>query len=211
MMRRLLCAAIVVLFGCGGDSDGLPFYRNSALTPEWPGASDHNAPAMHRVLAFELRNQHGAVVRDSILDGRVSIVHFFFATCGGVCPSTRANISRLLRSLPDSNIVVLSHSVQPEKDTVAALEAYAAMHSIRDPRWQLLTGMPTEMQRLARESYFVNLNDGRSYGSDRLAHTETVVLVDGARRIRGVYNGTLRLDMERLRDDIAVLRASDRS
>jgi protein SCO1/2 len=208
MMRRLVCAAVLLCAGCVGDPDGLPFYRTAALTPEWLAGPDRASPAVHRVSAFDLRNQHGAAVRDSILDGRVSIVHFFFATCGGVCPATRVNLAQLMRAVPDADVRILSHSVQPERDSVAALAAYAELHGIRDPRWQLLTGTRSEVERLARESYFVNLSDGRSYGTEQLAHTETVVLVDRQRRIRGVYNGTLPLDVERLRDDIAMLVSS---
>jgi protein SCO1/2 len=62
-----------------------------------------------------------------------------------------------------------------------------------------------EIEKVASQYYYANLNDGRSYGVTDLAHTETLYLVDGDRRIRGVYNGTLRLDVERLRDDAATL------
>lgn len=199
MKRRLWCAAVLLCASCVGEEDGLPFYSTAVLTPEW------TSPSAHRLSTFELRNQHGVAVRDSILDGRVSIVHFFFATCGGVCPATRSNLAALMRQVPDADVRVLSHSVQPERDSVAVLAAYAGMHRILDMRWQLLTGSRSEMERLARESYFVNLSDGRSYGTDQLAHTETVVLIDRQRHIRGVYNGTLQLDVDRLREDIAVL------
>ncbi len=207
MIRRLLCAALLATAACDAAiHDGLPFYRSAELTPEWISDAAAGSRSMHRVSRFALANQHGRIVRDSILDGRLSIVHFFVATCGGVCPVARNHMADLLRTLADSDLVVLSHSVQPERDTVPALAAYAKRHDIRDPRWQLLTGARTDMERLARDSYFVNLSDGRSYGTEQLAHTETVVLVDRERRIRGVYNGILKLDMDRLGDDVVSLR-----
>jgi len=84
----------------------------------------------------------------------------------------------------------------------AALQTYASLHHIKDARWHLLTGPRADIERLARDSYFVNLNDGTSYGVSNLAHTETLVLVDGQGRLRGMYTGSLPLDIARLSEDI---------
>jgi protein SCO1/2 len=187
-------------------SQSLPYFRTRELTPEWLDNATVSAASMHGVGSFALRDQHGVVVTDSVLDGHVTIVHFFFAECGGVCPMTQANLTRLLGAVTAGELQILSHSVQPERDTVQALAAYASRYGIEDRRWRLLTGPRTMIDALAGDSYFVNLRDGRSYGTTSLAHTETLVLVDGGRRIRGVYDGTLRLEMDRLAEDIGALR-----
>jgi protein SCO1/2 len=123
------------------------------------------------------------------------------------------NVQRLLSARPaDSTFQVLSYTVQPERDSVAALAAYAQHHQITDDRWRLLTAPWATIAELARTGYFVNLRDGTSYGTDDLAHTETLVLIDQETRIRGVYNATLALDMEQIARDVQRLedRASRR-
>ena len=161
---------------------------------------------MHRIADFRLTNQRREIVGGRSLVGKISISHFFFTQCAGVCPKTQPNLARVLRKVPDeSRVQILSHSVKPEEDSVAQLAAYAAEHHVTDRRWNFLTGSRGEMERLAKDSYFANLNDGRSYGVDDLVHTETVFLVDPHGRIRGVYNGTLELDMDRLVEDVRVL------
>ena len=94
--------------------------------------------------------------------------------------------------------------------SAAALREYAHEHRITDKRWVLLSGDRREIEKVAERYYYANLNDGRSYGVNDLAHTETLYLVDGDRVIRGVYNGTLRLDVERMREDIALLTAKQK-
>lgn len=205
-MKVWSIALLVALVGCAVRESSLPYYVSEQLTPEWMTDDAVNDSSMHTIADFSLTNQHGAAVTRRNLDGKISIAHFFFTRCAGVCPKTQPNLARVLRKFPgDSRIQILSHSVKPGEDSVARLVAYAAEHHVVDPRWNFLTGPRTEIERLARDSYFANLNDGRSYGINDLVHTETVFLVDPHGRIRGVYNGTLELDMDRLVDDMKVL------
>lgn len=219
---RALAATIVALFAltlasaCGRDSvtthSGLPFYRSKDLTPEWVSAEVADGGSMHRIPTFALTNQRSEVVTNEALSGRVTLVHFFYANCGRVCPRAVVSIQRLLQSMPsDSAFQVLSYTVQPERDSVAALAMYARHHDITDSRWQLLTGSWSAIEALATRGYFVNLRDGASYGTDDLAHTETLVLVDQNARIRGVYNATLALDMEQIVRDVKALEAAPRA
>jgi protein SCO1 len=187
--------------GCRQERGGLPFYVSRELTPEWVRSGE-----AHRIGDFKLTTNNGSVLNASALDNKISVVHFFFTECNGVCPKTQPNLAWLLVQFPsERRLQILSHSVKPERDSVAALQSYAAEHRITDPRWLLLTGSTAEIEKLAVESYYANLDDGRSYGVNDLAHTETVYLIDSGRHIRGVYNGTLRLDVEQLRDDIRLL------
>ena len=199
--------AVTIMCGaCSTTRDGLPYFRDQDLTPEWLSMRTASAPTMHRVHSFSLLDQRGRVVTEREIAGHVTVVHFFYATCARVCPRTQSSVARWLRAMPsDNRIQVLSHTVQPERDSVAALAEYATMHEIVDARWRLLTGPRTTIESLAATSYFVNLTDGRSYGTTDLEHTETLSLIDQQGRIRGIYNGTLQLDMERMADDARVL------
>lgn len=207
--RYVAPIALIALVACEQAHEGLPYYRSADLTPEWVSAATANAPSMHRVSAFAFLNQNGITVTDTTLRDRVTLVHFFYASCGRVCPRAFDSIQRMLAGMEtDSAFQVLSYTVQPERDSVAALKAYAELHHLTDGRWHLLTGPWDTVDKLARNSYFVNLRDGRSYGTDDLAHTETLVLIDKQSRIRGVYNATLPLDMQQAASDARTLLAS---
>jgi protein SCO1 len=202
-----LVAGFLMLGACGQKpQQGLPYYRSKALTPEWVGKAEAAGAEMHRIPAFAFASHRGEQVTERNLSGRVTLVHFFYASCGAVCPRSVSSIKRLLTTMAaDSTFQVLSYTVQPERDSVAALAAYASHHGIADARWQLLTAPFERVNQLATTGYFVNLRDGESYGTDNLAHTETLVLVDGQARIRGVYNATLSLDMEQIVRDARTL------
>jgi protein SCO1/2 len=205
-MKLRWIGLLVVLAGCGSRESSLPYYVSEQLTPEWMSDDAVSDSSMHTIADFSLTNQRGVTVTRANLNGKISIAHFFFTRCAGVCPKTQPNLAGLLRKFPgDPRIQILSQSVKPEEDSVAQLVAYATEHHVTDARWNFLTGSRSEIERLARDSYFANLNDGRSYGINDLVHTETVFLVDPHGRIRGVYNGTLELDIDRLVDDIKVL------
>jgi protein SCO1/2 len=199
-------ALLTLLNACQRPHDGLPYYRSRELTPEWLTTRTANAPDMHRIAPFAFTDHHGTTVTNRAFRGRVTLVHFFYTNCGRVCPRAFDSIARLLRQVPqDSTFQVLSYTVQPGQDSVAALKAYANQHALNDARWHLLTGPWGQVDSLAANSFFVNLHDGRSYGTDDLAHTETLVLVDPDARIRGVYNATLALDMEQIARDAGEL------
>ena len=205
-MKFVRFALLIAVAGCVSRESSLPYYVSEQLTPEWMTDAAVNDSPMHRITDFRLVNQRRETVTGRSLVGKISIAHFFFTQCAGVCPKTQPNLARVLRKFADdARIQILSHSVKPEEDSVAQLKSYAAEHHVTDFRWNFLTGPRGEIERLAKDSYFANLNDGRSYGTSDLVHTETVFLVDPRGRIRGVYNGTLGLDIDRLVEDIRVL------
>ena len=212
VVRMRWALALLMMGACRAvPHDGLPYYRTKELTPEWVSASTADGPRMHRVPAFSVSNHRGEVVTEQTLRGRVTLVHFFYASCGRVCPRAVGNVQRLLSARSnDATFQVLSYTVQPERDSVAALAAYAVHHQITDLRWQLLTAPWPTIAALADTGYFVNLRDGSSYGTDDLAHTETLVLIDQQARIRGVYNATLALDMEQIARDVTALEQPGR-
>ena len=213
---------VVSLLAAGGSNPGsngaiageadisdLPFYRSADLTPEWLPASAADAADMHRTSAFSFVDQHGAVVTDEDLTGRLTVANFFFTQCTGICPTTRAQMGWVREQFEgDERLVMLSHSVTPEHDTHQVLHDYAHSHSV-PAGWHLLTGTEADVLEVAARDYFVNLRDGADYGVENLQHTENVVLLDSHRRIRGVYNGTLRVEMHQLVEDIRVLMAEE--
>ncbi|MEM0960979.1 MAG: SCO family protein [Bacteroidota bacterium] len=207
-MRRTRILAFLVTLTAGAafafgaeDSRSLPAYQSADLTPEWIAPAE----ARHAVGSFHLSDQTGADVTEADLDGRVTVVSFFFARCTSICPSLRSNLSDVQTAFhTDDRVQILSHTVMPETDSVDALGAYAGANGVDATRWRLLTGDRDVIYRLARESYFADVAEGG------FLHTETFYLLDGQRRIRGVYNGTLAIEVAQLVSDAEALLAEMR-
>jgi protein SCO1/2 len=109
----------------------------------------------------------------------------------------------------DKDVIFLSHSVTPEMDSVPALRRYANQKGIISGKWHFMTGNKEEIYRLAKQQYFAGDTIGYYQTGNEFLHTENFILVDKHRRIRGVYNGTLPIEMDRLIDDIGNLKQED--
>ena len=147
--HRVLIALAMTLSGCS-PQEGLPFYRTAEMSPEWLTKDQASARSMHRVAPFRMMDQNGAVVTEGAFDGKVTIVNFFFTTCGDVCPLTISHLQQLLGDIGNERrIQVLSYSVTPERDSVSELRHFAEHHNISDSRWHFLTGERDATERLA--------------------------------------------------------------
>jgi protein SCO1 len=177
----------------------LPFFIDSTLTPVWTA----DTARIHRVGAFSLVDQGSHAISEVNLNGRVTVAVFFYATCKDLCPRLQSKLAAVRSKFRDDpRVQLLSISVSPEHDTAPILAAYAEANHIASPDWLLLTGARREVERVARESFFANSLIVRAAGA---THGETIWLLDESRRIRGVYNGTMPLDTERLETDVAML------
>ncbi len=109
----------------------------------------------------------------------------------------------------DKNFLITSYSVMPERDSVSALRKYATENQIIDNKWHLLTGGKKQIYQLARNSYFADENLGVQKGLNDFLHTENFILVDKNLHIRGIYNGTLQLEIYQLLKDIKTLKSEN--
>jgi protein SCO1 len=179
----------------------LPYFADSTLTPVWTA----DTAKLHHVGAFSLIDQGSHAVSEVNLNGRVTVAVFFYATCKDLCPRLQSKLAAVrTRFRDDPRVQLLSISVSPEHDTAPILAAYAEANHIASPDWLLLTGARSAVEHVARESFFANSLMVRATGA---THGETMWLLDESRRIRGVYNGTMPLDTERLEADVATLLA----
>ena len=118
-------------------------------------------------------------------------------------------MKRIQEATKDNDLIALvSHTVNPEKDTVSVLRDYAKEYGAISGKWYLLTGDKKQIYDLARNSYFVAavpVNPEKSGGPDDFIHSEQLILVDKHKHIRGFYDGTDYEDVNRLLDEIKVL------
>ena len=207
----VVVAALALCVACGTSARTpavtaartLPFYDSADFTPKWHVS---NASTFHQIRPFRLLDQDNAAFTERDLAGRIAVVDFFFTTCPGICPTMAVSMRALQREfLDDDRVILLSHSVTPETDTVEVLQQYATDHDVNAAKWKLLTGAKSEIYDLGRRFYFVDEDLGAARTEDDFLHTENFVLIDADRRIRGIYNGLDPDSMRALAADIRLL------
>lgn len=205
-MRTHVIVAVAALSlggACSRAERTLPFYDSADFTPRWDISSGSD---FHQIRPFRLIDQDNAVFTERDLAGRIAVVDFFFTTCPAICPRMAASMRGLQEEfLDDDRVILLSHSVTPETDTVDVLQQYAADHRVNAAKWKLLTGARSEIYDLGRRFYFVDEDLGAARTEDDFLHTENFVLIDADRRIRGIYNGLDPDSMRALAADIRLL------
>jgi protein SCO1/2 len=147
----------------------------------------------HTVRDFSFLNQEGQPITKKDVDGKIRVVEYFFTTCKGICPKMNENMAKVYQAFRGNNqVLILSHSVDPKKDTVEAMKAYSLRFDADPKQWLFLTGDKKELYDMARYSYLVTASDDTAtvdIASDFI-HTDRFILVDKGGRIRGQYEGT---------------------
>ena len=188
----------------------MPFINKPDYTPEWINKNDQAYATIHRIPAFSFTDQNGKTVTEKTVDGKIYVADFIFTRCGSICQKMTNNMSLIQEKFKSNNdVLLLSHSVTPEMDSVPVLKKYANEKGVISGKWYLLTGNQEDIYRLAKKEYYAGDTIGYYQTGNEFLHTENFILVDKLRRIRGVYNGTLPLEAERLMDDIATLLKED--
>jgi len=203
---------LIALIGCKEKTAELsmPFINKPDFTPEWINKNDSGYSTIHQIPSFSFTNQNGETITEKTVEGKIYVADFIFTKCAGICPKMTANMGFLQDKFQnDDDILLLSHSVTPDMDSVPVLKKYAEAKGVISGKWHLLTGKQTEIYRLAKKEYYAGDTIGYYQTGNEFLHTENFILVDKKRRIRGVYNGTLPLEMERLIEDIGSLKKED--
>ena len=159
----------------------------------------------HVVKPFCFTNQYNEKVTEETMKGKIYVTDFFFTTCQSICPIMSSELERVYKQFShQEDILILSHTVSPEEDSVSVLKEYASMHGVKDRRWLFVTGDKKHLYDMARTSYLLNAEEGNG-DADDFIHTQNFALVDKEKHLRGFYDGTDSLDVSRLITDINLL------
>lgn len=188
-------------------TEKLPIYQPADINAEMVDEDLQFKRKYHTVSNFALTNQNGETITEADYKDKIYVADFFFTTCQSICPIMTDNMLTIQEKLKDDKeILLLSHSVTPEIDSVPQLKKYASEKGVDDQKWNLVTGDREQIYDLARKSYLAVKEDPETddYG---MIHTENFVLVDKDRQIRGMYDGTKTEEIDRLLHDIEVLKS----
>ncbi|AWK03578.1 SCO family protein [Flavobacterium crocinum] len=183
----------------------LPIYNPADVNPELVDSTVQYKSKYHTIADFSFVNQNGDTITQKNYEGKIYVADFFFTTCGSICPKMSTNLVDVQKAvLNNPKVMLLSHTVFPEVDSVSVLKAYAIKYGVVDSKWNLVTGDKKEIYKMARKSYLA-VKLGRPNQLYDMVHTENFVLVDQKRRVRGFYDGTNKEDIKRLLEDIEFL------
>ncbi|MDN4165170.1 SCO family protein [Cytophagales bacterium LB-30] len=158
----------------------------------------------HVIPPFNLLAHTGASITESHLDGNITVVDFFFTTCPSICPIMSTSLTRVQDAFEDKGVQLVSFSVDPENDSIEALQAYAKRFDAKPDMWTFVTGSKPDIYRLARCGFILPVIDGDGSPEDFI-HSDKLILIDKQRRIRGYYSGTDTEDVDRLIVELKIL------
>jgi protein SCO1/2 len=156
----------------------------------------------HKVQNFSFTDQTGKTITADDFKGKIYVADFFFTTCKNICPIMTNQMKRVVETYKNTpSVLFLSHTVFPEHDSVNVLAEYAKIHNADPNRWHFVTGKKKDLYDMARKSYLLSTDSGDG-GKEDFVHTQMFALVDVNRHVRGFYNGTDSLDVNKLIVDI---------
>jgi len=198
---------IAAIYSVLKPKEVLPVYQPAKVNAELVDTTLQHVKKYHTIGDFSLTNQNGKTITQNDYKDKIYVADFFFTTCQTICPVMTDHMAEIQEELKrDQEVLLLSHTVTPEIDSVAQLKRYALQKGVNDEKWNLVTGDKKEIYDLARKSYLAAKESPNPY---ELIHTENFVLVDKKKRIRGFYDGTDPEAIEQLLEDIKILKKED--
>jgi protein SCO1 len=175
-VRRAAIALVLVACcaGCGGTAKRV--FNGAELTP--PAAAPN----------FALHDQNGRTVTVADQRGHWAVVTFLYTKCPDVCPLIAAALNGAVQSGigRTAGLRVLAVSVDPARDTQAAVHHYAITHRLA-PAFHFLIGSPAQLERVW-SAYHVAAQPGPR-GS--VTHSTFEILIDPQGKERLIYDATI--------------------
>lgn len=155
---------------------------------------------------FSLVERSGKKTGLAKLRGKIWVADFIYTNCTDTCPLQTADMAKLQeRWMHESDVELVSFSVDPGRDTPRVLSRYADRFKADAKRWLFLTGNKKEIARLVEEGFRLAVAPAPHGNRDVIIHSPRFVLVDREGQIRGYYDNRDPKAMQRLKDDVASL------
>ena len=203
----LLLPILIYLFFFSGEHKfrRLPVFYPVDVQTTTVNGEEKTDTLYHTIPAFTFINQDGDTVSEKITERKIYVADFFFTTCPTICPKMSGQFKRIQEKYQTTSaLLLLSHTVNPERDTAEALKTYSKLFNADNKKWIFLTGNKKEIYDMAIDGYKLAVGeDPRAPGG--FLHSELFVLVDMEKRIRGYYDGTSAEAADKLMDDIRFL------
>jgi protein SCO1/2 len=201
-MIAIISAFFLLLFSCTTKKvSPLPVFGEREIV-----GSD---TVYHTIADFKFVDQDSAEVTNDTFKDKIYVADFFFTSCRTICPMMKTQMLRVYDSIEnDSEVLLLSHTIDPEYDTVGLLHDFADRLGVKSNKWHFVTGNKEDIYKIAQTSYFATAMEDESE-PDGFIHSGAFLLIDKQKRIRGKYDGTKEAEVNRLLEDIRKLKKED--
>jgi protein SCO1/2 len=184
---------ISILFICCENKTKLPILGNSKFID--------GKEIPHKIRDFSFINQDSMTITNRDYEDKIYVVDFFFTTCPTICPTVMTQMLRIYDKYENNPMVsLLSHTLDPDTDSIPALKAYANNLEIYAPKWNLVTGEEEIIHSFAADYMNIVVKDKKV--PKGINHSGKIVLVDKTRRIRAFAEGTDPDEVTQLLEDI---------
>ncbi len=198
MKYFLLFLFSMLLYNCSKIEKPLPIFGERNVVGQ--------DTVYHAIAPFEFVDQDSMIVTNTTFAGKIYVTDFFFTSCRTICPIMKTQLMRLYDTIQNKpDVLILSHTIDPEYDTVALLHDYAARLGVDSKKWHFVTGIKDSIYKIAQTSYFSTAMEDKTE-PDGFIHSGAFLLIDKSGRIRGKYDGTEEDEVNRLIGDLERLR-----
>ena len=198
----LLIGFLFFLSGCGSENEKLPILgQREAVTKVVDGKSVTDS-VYQTIPDFSFLSQYGDTVTAKTLDNKIYVADFFFTSCPTICPKMKVQLKRVYEKFKGNpNVMLLSHTIDPAHDSVPVLKEFAQNLGVTGRQWLFVTGDREKIYDIGQNSYMVTAQaDSSAPGG--VVHSGAFILVDKAKHIRGIYDGTTEAGVDKLMNDI---------
>lgn len=197
----LVVVSFLFLMSCHPKSEKLPIFGQREVV-----GTD---TVYHTIAPFSFVDQDSVEITKATFKDKIYVADFFFTSCRTICPIMKSQMMRVYEVTKDmSDVLLLSHTIDPEYDTVALLHDFAERLEVESKKWHFVTGAKDSIYKIAQTSYFATAMEDKSE-PDGFIHSGAFLLIDKSGRIRGKYDGTKEEDVNRLIVDIKRLRQDE--
>ena len=192
---------LILLTACSPKNEKLPIFGIRKVV-----GTD---TVYHSIAPFRFVDQDSAIITNDTFKGKIYVADFFFTTCRTICPIMKTQMLRVYQVIKEEpDVLLLSHTIDPEYDTVRLLHDYARRLGVKSDKWHFVTGNQDSIYKIAQTSYFATAMIDKAE-PDGFIHSGAFLLIDRHQRIRGKYDGTKDDDINNLLKDIERLRKED--
>lgn len=198
---------VATMTSCDNTPSRLPILgERDAVTKEVDGKVVTDT-VYNTIPDFAFVNQKGDTVTQKDVAGKIYVTDFFFTSCPTICPVMKRQMIKVYDKIKGNpEVMILSHSIDPDHDTPAVLDQYARDLGVEGTQWEFLTGSKEKIYEIGQGSYLVTAKE-ETTAEGGYIHSGAFVLVDKDRRVRGMYDGTTDEGAKKLMGDIDVLLA----
>lgn len=202
----VLTTFVAVFISCSDSDRKLPIYGERDAVTKTVDGKEVVDTVYNTIPPFSFVNQEGDTVSEKMVEGKIYVTDFFFTTCPTICPVMKRQMIKVyndIKGKPD--VMILSHSIDPEHDTPQVLKKYAQDLGIAGQQWQFLTGNKEKIYEIGQKSYLSTAKEDKSAEGGYI-HSGAFILVDKEKRVRGMYDGTTEEGTQKLIADIKTLQ-----